>query len=194
MSRIRSCHFTLVLYPDDFKHVVVCDQIDKCGYDYSAILHDKDVYSAKDEELNPANTAGSPKKAHWHIVITFPRQRDLSTLAKELDVEPQYISPARNLKACEAYHIHANDLSQYQYSPDEIFGTRADLVRAYLNTGRTEEDQVKSLLVLLDSMPKPCSYRRFLLACCDANLYSAFRRLGFVLRELMDEHNIGYYD
>lgn len=183
MSRIRSCNFSLVLYPDDFEHFIAMDVLAKNGYQYSAILHDKDL-----------DKDGNVLKPHYHVIVCFPRQKDLSALSSELGVKPNYIEPVRNRQYAERYHIHADDPDKYQYDPSEIFGTLADRVRAHVASGATEEDKVKSLLVLLDSMPVPCTYRQFLIACCDANLYSVFRRLGNVLRHLMDEHNglVGY--
>ena len=64
MARIRSCNFCLELYPDNFEHFVVCDSLDKSGYQYSAIVHNKDV-----QKDDPA----IPVKPHWHIVLCFPQ-------------------------------------------------------------------------------------------------------------------------
>lgn len=176
--RIRSCHFNVELYPDNFDHMIALDILEKNGYQFSAILHNKDV---KDD--------GSPVKDHYNIVVVFPRQKDLSALAKELGIEERWIEPSRNRKSAERYHVHRDHPHKYQYDPAEIFGPLADAVRAHLDGGETEEERVKSLLVLLDTMPQPCTYRQFLVACCDANLYSVFRRLGGTLRFLIDEHN-----
>lgn len=178
MSRIRSCTFSLILYPDDFSHVVAMDVLAKNGYQYSAILHDKDI-----------DSNGQLLKEHYHVVICFPRQKDLSALANELSIVSSYIEPVRNRQYAERYHIHADHPDKFQYDVSSIFGPLADRVRAHVASGETEEEKVKSLLILLDSMPVPCTYRQFLIACCDANLYSVFRRLGNVLRYLIDEHN-----
>lgn len=177
-NRIRSCNFSLVLYLDDFHHFFAMESLEKGGYQFSACLHDADLQAD-----------GSLVKPHFHYVVCFPRQKDLSALAKELDISEQYIEPVRNKVSAERYLIHADNPDKAQYDPSNLFGPLADSVRAHVCSGKTEEDKVKSLLCLLDSMPKPCSYRRFLTACCDANLYSVFRRMGFVLKELMDEHN-----
>lgn len=178
MSRIRSCHFMIVLYSDNERHQKVFYTLAQCGYQYCGIVHDSDT-----------DESGVLKKEHSHVVVSFPRQKDLSALARELDVEENLIEPVRNKIASYRYLVHLDDPSQFQYDPSLIFGTLAESTVAIISSGSTEEEKVKSLLVLLDSMPKPCSYRRFLIACCDAHLYSTFRRLGHVLKELMDEHN-----
>lgn len=184
MSRIRSCNFGLVLYPDDIQHMIAMDILAKNGYKFSACLHDRDL-----------DKDGNPVKEHIHVVVCFPRQKDLTALCNELGIKPNYAEPVRNRQYAERYLVHADDPDKFQYDPSAIIGPLADQVRAHVASGETEEDKVKSLLVLLDSMPKPCSYRTFLTVACDAHLYSVFRRMGFVLKELMDEHNgWGIYD
>ena len=37
-------------------------------------LHDKDVWTEADELENPEHKAGTPKKAHWHVVLSFKNQ------------------------------------------------------------------------------------------------------------------------
>lgn len=178
MSRIRSCHFSLVLYLDDLSHMDAINSLDRNGYQYAGCIHDMDV-----------DKDGNKLKDHCHLVISFPRQKDLSALSRELGVAANYIEPVRNKVSALRYLIHLDDLDKFQYDPSLIFGTLSESTVALIAGGTTEEEKVKSLLVLLDSMPKPCSYRRFLIACCDAHLYSTFRRLGHVLKALMDEHN-----
>lgn len=182
--RLRSCHFCLELYPDNFEHMIAVDLLDKNGYQFSAILHDKDV-SLEDPSI--------PVKPHFNIVLCFPRQRDLSVVAKELGIEDRWIEPARNRVACERYHCHLDNPDKYQYDPAAIFGPLADSVRAHYEGGKTESDQIKALIWLLDTMPVPCSYRRFILAAANSNLYSTLRRMGGLFKPLLDEHN-GYTD
>ena len=183
-SRLRSCTFCLELYPDNFDHQIAFDILSRNGYQYSAILHDSDVQ--KDDPTKPV-------KEHFNIVLCFPRQRDLSVVAKELGIDERWLEPARNRVACERYHCHLDDPEKFQYDPAKIFGPLADSVRAHYEGGRTEEDKVKSLIWLLDTMPKPCSYRVFILAAANAGLYSTLRRMGGLFRPLLDEHN-GYTD
>lgn len=182
VSRIRSANFVIELYPDNFEHMIAADTLSKGGYQYSAIVHDKDVQKDDPEK---------PVKPHWNIVVCFPRQRDLSVVAKELGIEERWIEPARNRVACERYHCHLDNPEKYQYNPADIFGPLADQVRAHYEGGLKEDDKVKALLFLLDTMPVPCSYRTFIVAACDAGLYSVLRRMGSLFRPIMDQHN-GY--
>lgn len=183
-QRIRSSNFFLELYPDNFEHIIALDLLEKSGYQYSAILHDKDVQ--KDDPTKPV-------KPHWNIVICFPRQRDLHVVAQELGIEERWLEPCRNRVASERYHCHLDHPDKFQYDPADIIGPLADQVRAHYEGGKTEDDKVRSLLWLLDTMPKPCSYRKFVVAACDAGLYSTLRRMGSLFKPIIDEHN-GYTD
>lgn len=184
MARLRSCHFCLELYLDNFEHIIAMDLLSKGGYQFSAILHDSDVQKDDPEK---------PVKEHFNIVLCFPRQRDLSVVAKELGIEERWLEPCRSRVASERYHCHLDNPEKFQYDPAKIFGPLADQVRAHYEGGKTEADQVKSLIWLLDTMPRPCSYRTFIMAAANANLYSTLRRMGGLFRPLLDEHN-GYTD
>lgn len=185
-TRIRSTTFCLELYPENFQHQIAVDQLDRLGFQYSAILHDRDVKLGDDKKpLVPEQ----PVKPHWNIVLCFPRQRDLHVVAKELGIEERWLEPARNRIAVERYHIHADNPEKYQYPSAEIFGPLAENVRAHLDAGKNEDDRVMSLFLLLDTMPKPCTYRKFITACCQAGLYSTLRRMGSLFRPVFDEHN-----
>ena len=46
-------------------------------------LHDQDVWTDEDEAENPVHKAGSPKKAHWHIVVSY---KNPVTFAKAREV------------------------------------------------------------------------------------------------------------
>lgn len=192
MSRIRSCHFMLILYDDDPSHIFGMEHLKRGGYQYVGILHNLD-----------RNENGELKKPHHHVIVSFPRQKDLSALANELGIASNYIEPVRNKEASYRYLLHVprvsgseadanSDIDEFDkcfYDSSALYGPLAPIAQACVLAGGTEEDKVKSLLALLDTMPVPCSYRRFLVAACDAHLYSVFRRLGHVLKELMDEHN-----
>lgn len=188
--RIRSCTFCLELYPDNFSHQIARDSLDRHGFQYSGILHDKDVVLGEDKKpIEPI----TPVKPHWNIVLCFPRQRDLHVVARELDIEERWLEPARNRTAVERYHIHADNPEKFQYSSSEIFGPLAENVRAHLDSGKREDDKVYSLMLLLDTMPKPCTYRKFIIACCEAGLYGTLRRMGSLFKPCLDEHN-GFSD
>lgn len=175
------------LYPDNESHLNTLSILDKNGYQYVGILHDKD--HIEDEPEKPL------KKPHWHFVITFTRQKDLNPLANELEIESRFLEPCRNKEGAQRYLLHLDHPLKAQYNASELFGPLSDQVRCICDSGSTEEEKVLSLLTLLDTMPKPCTYRRFLTACCEAKLYAQYRHLGSSIKYLLDEHNgIGLMD
>ena len=168
----------MVLYPDDPTHVDVLSRLHSNGYQFLGILHNRD----KDHEF-------CDKKEHWHIMLAFNRQKDLNPLAEELGIASHYLEPCRNKDATEKYFLHLGFDDKVQYSPDEFFGTLADVARSHLAMGVTETEKVLALIDLLDQLPVPCTYRQFMLACCRADLYSVFRRMGNGAICLLKEHN-----
>lgn len=172
-NRIQAKNFRCELYPDNFEHQIALDELGRRGFLYSAILHDKD------EGVKP----------HWDIVMVFPRKRWLSAVASDLGIAEKWLEPCKSLTACQRYHCHLDNPDKYQYDPCEIFGSNAEAVRALYEGGKTEDSKVQALLFLLDTMPSPCTYRQFIVACCDAGLYGTLRRMGSLFKPLFDEHN-----
>lgn len=182
MARIRSTAYALVLYPDDDKHVNTLSILSKNGYQYVAIKHDKDHID--DDPEKPF------KKVHIHVVVVFTRQKDLKPLANELELDDNYIEPVRNKEGAIRYLTHIDHPAKAQYDPELAFGPLKTQVLAYTASCTTEEEEVLTILELLDTMPTPCSYRRLLTECCNAKLYATLRRMGSGVMRLLDEHNV----
>lgn len=111
----KSRAFALILYPqEDNTHysalLKICDI-----YKYAFIEHTKDIYE-EDEE----HAKGELKKPHMHIIIKFDNARHKSKIAKELNLEENYIQKA-NFVAYTRYLIHKDDPLKYQYDEKEIF-------------------------------------------------------------------------
>lgn len=78
---------------------------------YAYIIHDKDV-----------DDSGNLKAEHIHIMIKFAYSYNVMTLAKQLNLESQYIQKiqSRNYEDALLYLTHANAKEKYQYSPDAV--------------------------------------------------------------------------
>lgn len=175
MSEIRSRHYEIILYPnEDKKHDEILEFIKK-NYDHVYITHDKDV----DEK-------GELKKPHVHVVVSFKNAKYLNGLATELDCAPNLIEVVTSLDNKLLYLIHFGIKDKSQYSTDLVQG---NLKYKLLNlvAKNDEAEQVKKIIDLLYSLPKPVTYTQLLLACCENGLYSAFRRLGYGIKMLLDE-------
>lgn len=67
----RARAWTCLVYPDsaaDEWQEVLRELLVEC---LISPLHDKDVWTKTDELENPEHKAGEPKKAHWHVVLSF---------------------------------------------------------------------------------------------------------------------------
>ena len=63
---------------------------------WAYICHDKDVYSALDEEHNPDHRKGETKGRHWHICIeTGTNQIEVGVIARWLGISDNFVNVAK---------------------------------------------------------------------------------------------------
>lgn len=105
---------------------------------WAYIAHDKDVYSALDEEYNPEHKKGDVKGKHWHIAIEMGTNAvEVGVIAKWLGIPDNFVNVAKGAGAfldCVAYLTHEDnkqrELGKYRYADDEVvanFDFRAEL-------------------------------------------------------------------
>lgn len=190
MEKIKTRTYCLVLYPEeDPSHLFCMNTLEVNGYQYCAIDHDKDTYDSYDDCDD--SLIGKPKKKHTHVYLRLKSPRFRDPLADELGIKPNYLQVCRDSKSAMLYMIHDGYNNKYQYEVSAVYGSLKHEV-AKLLANEDEGSRVLAILDLLDSMPKPCSYRQFLVAVCQNNMYGDFRRMGSGIKTLLDEHN-GYY-
>lgn len=100
---------------------------------WAYILHDRDVYSALDEEDNPEHKKGEYKPPHWHIVIeTKNNSTEISVIAKWFKIKENYVDVAKGRGAfldCVQYLTHEKDKQQElgkKLYPDEMVSANFD--------------------------------------------------------------------
>ena len=83
---------------------------------WAYICHDKDVYSALDEEQNPEHIKGETKPRHWHIVIEMgTNQAEIGTIAKWFGIAENFVNVAKGKGAfldCVQYLTHEGEKQQ----------------------------------------------------------------------------------
>ena len=83
---------------------------------WAYVCHDRDVYSALDEEQNPDHHKGDVKPRHWHVVIEMgSRQVEIGVIAKWLGIKDNYVNVAKGAGAfldCVQYLTHEDDKQQ----------------------------------------------------------------------------------
>lgn len=177
---VYSKTFVAVLYPDDESQSYAIEQLKKNAYDNAGILHD-----------HCTDETGQPKKNHYHFVIRFKSQKGLSTLAKELKVNSNYLEPSSSLKQALLYLIHRGWPEKYQYDISAVFGSLKKTLLAYLDE-TTESERILEILELLDAVNGPITVREFIQLCAKEELYSDLRRSGYLFATVIKEHNARY--
>ena len=182
-EHIKTRTYTMILYPyEDINHYAVIDKLESCGYSYCAIDHDKDT----DEN-------GELKKNHTHVYLRLKSPRFLEPLAKELGLACNYLRPCRDSKGALLYMVHDGYPDKYQYDVESVYGSlRHEVGKLLVN--EDEGSRIIKIIDLIDSMPRPCTYRQLLVAVCNNGMYGDFRRMGSGAKTLLDEHNFPICD
>ena len=185
-TKIRDRKYCAVLYPEDQTHTQAMEKLKSGGYNFAAILHDKDVYEDGDHK-------GELKKPHWHVVIKFPNAVWQNSLAKELGLTPNYLEQAKNLDSALLYLVHDGYEDKAQYELSEVFGPLQTRLATLL---RDDDEGTRALTIyqLIQDTPGFVTYGEILAKACKSGLYGDLRRMGTGVGWLINEHNREVYD
>ena len=117
---------------------------------WAYICHDKDVYSALDEEQNPDHKAGEIKPRHWHVVLECGSNVEIGVVARWLGVAENFVETAKGAGAfldCVQYLTHEQEkqqlLGKRLYADFEVksnFEFRAELDKRAENRAKYNRD------------------------------------------------------
>lgn len=103
---------------------------------YAYILHDKDI-----------NDDGTPKKAHFHVYMTFNQQLSLSRMSKlftyyfQEDIGLNLLQVIKNdLQCCYDYLTHKFEKGKYKYSEEDIVCTNLRVFKRNTSVNNTSYD------------------------------------------------------
>lgn len=184
-NKFRSRLYVAVLYPDDDTHVECMEKLQTNGYNFAAILHDKDVYEDGDHK-------GELKKPHWHIVLRFKNAVWNTAVAKELGITPNYLEACKDQDSSLLYLVHYGKEDKAQYNYEEVFGPMK-LKLATLLADTDEGTRVLSIVDIVESSPGPIGTSELLKKAVAAGLYADLRRMGHLATCLVREHNAECY-
>ena len=133
----------ILLTEDRIKDALAHRTIKRWAY----VCHDRDEYSALDEEFNPEHIKGNCKPRHWHICIEMgTNQVEIGVIARWLGIKDNYVNVAKGAGAfldCVQYLTHEGEkqqlLGKRLYEDSEVkanFDFRTELTRR-------EENRVK---------------------------------------------------
>ena len=180
-TKYRDRKFCAVLYPDDDSHREAIEKLKSGGYNFAAILHDKDVYEDGEH-------AGELKKPHWHIVLRFKNAVWNTAIAKELGITANYLEACKDVDACLLYLVHFGNEEKAQYNYEEVFGPLR-LKLATLLSDTDEGTRVLNIVEIIENSPGPIGYSELLKKAVAAGLYADLRRMGHLATCLVREHN-----
>lgn len=94
-----------------------------CIKDYCYIIHDKDVYTEKEEEQNPDHVAGELKAPHIHLLLRFEKNQPQKShcIADWFKITENFVSKVHGKwENAVLYQVHANAPKKYQYDIEEV--------------------------------------------------------------------------
>lgn len=167
-----------LLYPDSIEHSAILLNLMKPDfkYDYVGVLHDSDILED-----------GSPAKPHYHFVFYLKDGKSKNAFSTLTGIPDRWLDPKDDRDDAIRYIFHFGYPDKYQYSTDDGIGVLQPLAEKLCCAKMSETQQVLMILKILDSLPRHATYRMFLEACCKADLYSAFRRMGVSASRLLDD-------
>lgn len=191
-EKLRNRNWMLLLYPEDPTHADAITKLEECGYQYAAIRHDKDVWTEDDPEFNPEkHEAGATKKTHVHVVLKFPNPVWNTSLSKQLGVKINYFRECKNFDDRLLYLVHLNHPDKYQYDSEEVFGPLKPALEKLL-ADESEDARMLRIVDLVDAEPGEISARSMLRKLGNNGLYGEARRMGYLFKWLVEEHNVDF--
>lgn len=180
-DKFRDRKFVAVLYPEDSTHVDCIEKLKTGGYNFAAILHNKDVYEDGDHK-------GELKKPHWHIVLRFKNAVWNTAVAKELGITDNYLEACKNVDASLLYLVHYGNDTKAQYELEEVFGPLR-LKLATLLADTDEGTRALNLVEIIENSPGPMGFTELIKKAVAAGLYADLRRMGTFAVGMLREHN-----
>lgn len=184
-SKFRDRKFVAVLYPEDPTHSTCIEKLMNGGYNFAAILHDKDEYEDGEHK-------GELKKPHWHIVVRFKNAVWNTSIAKELGIEPNYLQACKNVDGALVYLVHYGNDDKYQYELEKVFGPLQTRLAALL-ADNDESTRALNIFDIIRNSPGIVTYTEVFEKACKSGLYGDFRRMGSGVMYLIKEHNEPYF-
>lgn len=175
---------------------------------WAYVRHDKDVYSALDEEHDANHVQGEVKPPHWHICIEMgSNQVEVGVIAKWFGINDNYVNVAKGHGAfldCVKYLTHEDtkqrELGKHRYDDAEIisnFDFRTELTKRdenKLKYGRdlSERDQMRFEVLYNGKTLRQCKRENRLLYMDDMDRLKKMR-LEYIGEMRPPSLRINYY-
>lgn len=153
-------------------------------------------------------------KEHRHCIFHLKSAMTISALSKRIGIPERFIQPCKkgddlqDINALKKYLIHADTKSKREgksaYPIESIVGPDEKDCREYVvkylknNQSKKHEDDKDILRIIefIESMDSEITTKELTRWCCMNGLYSVQRRAGYIVRDILIEHNkaVEYYN
>lgn len=193
--RSYSKNIAILLYPDNLDHAKALAQIIR-RWDYTYILHDKDITSNTDfidfhgGDVSPDDE--DLKKAHYHVLLHLPMKREPSQIAKELNIESRFVQRVSDRTSYLCYLVHTGLYDKYQYNSKEVHSNRPSLFREAIQSVLTDSERILQVLDIIQN--KNCSDLTFAIRMLCIEGYGSYVNKNFsLIKALVEEVQLRNY-
>ena len=193
--RNYSKNIAILLYPDNVDHAKALAQIIR-RWDYTYILHDKDITSNTDfivfhgGEVTPGDE--DLKKAHYHVLLHLPMKREPSQIARELNIEPRFVQRVSDRTSYLCYLVHTGLYDKYQYNSKDVHSNRPSLFREAVQSVLTDSERILQVLDIIQY--KNCSDLTFAIRVLCLEGYGSYVNKNFsLIKALVEEVQLRNY-
>lgn len=178
--------YELVLYEDMFSFNDIKTRVSSIDCTFVVILHDQDT-----------DKNGILKKAHYHVLLSFPNPRSINAVASLFGVGSQLVQWKNNFKESVKYLFHisskAIEQGKHVYPLDVAFTNIPDL-DAFLNSAPNANLlEGQDLRMILDYIQQfnVCSHQLVLEFCIENGLTSTLRRNAtFISKSIVEQKGL----
>lgn len=166
----RARAWTAMVYPESAKEGwmdILRDQLIEC---LVSPLHDSDVWQPEDEMDDPNHVAGTPKKAHYHVVLSFknPTTYDRAREVFEAigaSIPPESKCRVRDFKQMARYLCHLDQPEKHRYEPHDVTSIGSIDYPSLVMNSMDEDTMLDEIfdamdMYALDSYPKVVRWAR----------------------------------
>lgn len=120
-------------------------------------LHDSDVWTEEDEAQNAEHVAGTPKKPHWHIVVSYKNPTTYETAKEVFDAIGAIMPPFEKAKVKDfqqmaRYLCHLDQPQKHQYDTADVIVFGAIDYQRLIMASKDEDDMIDAITEFIDEM------------------------------------------
>lgn len=84
-------------------------------------LHDRDEWASRDEAKDPAHKAGTYKKPHYHVILSYASKKSPRQVLSDLsDLGVTWVEPVGDRVATNRYLCHLDHPNKALYNVDDV--------------------------------------------------------------------------